>query len=298
MEGKPEMKFARTSILLAAAAAFAGCASTDDAQLAEKDCKVCCAAEAPEPTPELNFIHMADSQFGFYDYDLEFKRYKKGVEMINADAEQVSPAFMIMCGDMVNKPTAEHDDDFLAASAKLNIPYYVVAGNHDWTHNPQDHALYREKFGADYYTIDAGAYCVIVVNTNLWKDHLPGMEEMDAWFKAELEKAKAEGKIIIVAGHSPIFLKSADEAEEYFNLPVEKREEILQLLKDYDVIAYLGGHCHTRLDNIWEGIRFLHAETTSTNFDNRPYGYRLILVKGRNVYDSFVEIPANPDLAE
>ncbi len=260
--------------VVAAAAALGGCASSDCGE-----------------SPRLAFVHMADSQFGFYDYEAELRRYREAVEMINADAGGDRPAFMLMCGDMVNVPTAGHNADFLAASKPLNIPYYVVPGNHDLNAKPETVKLYHDSFGPDYYTFDSGAYRFIVVNTNLWKYPESRTPAMDEWFVKALEQARADGKLILVAGHSPIFLKTADEPEDkYYNLAPERRQWVLELFGKYGVIAYFGGHSHTRIDNTWNGIRFLHAENVCTNFDNRPFGYRMVTVDGREVSDRFVPL--------
>ena len=265
------MKRTRPFALFAAATLAGGCAAV--------------------PDPQLTFVQMTDPQFGFYDYEAELNRYKQAVALINADSGNANPVFMIMCGDMVNVPTEKNNADFTAASRALDIPYYLVPGNHDYNANPEVIELYRKSFGDDYYTFDSGEYRIIVTNTNLWKSPQSRTAEFERWFASALQQAKADGKLIIVAGHCPIFLKTPDEPDDkYYNLPQAKRAEVLNMFKDYGVVAYLGGHSQTRIDNTWEGIRFLHPENTCTNFDNRPFGYRLIFVQGRTVYDTFVPL--------
>ena len=222
------MKFiTATSAGLAAALALTGCNSPS----------------------QLTFVHMTDSQFGFYDYDLEYQRYKNAIALINSDNDKDEPVFMIMTGDMVNIPTAEHNADFIVASNELKIPYYVVPGNHDINAKAEAIELYHDSFGKDYYTFDQDDFRIIVINTNLWKYPQARTAEFDQWFEQALANAKEDGKNIIVAGHS-----------------------------------------HTRIDNEWEGIRFLHAENTSTNFDNRPYGFRMVYIKDGVVSDKFVPV--------
>lgn len=258
-----------TSAGLAAALALTGCRSPQN----------------------LTFVHMTDSQFGFYDYDAEYARYKTAIGLVNADDGADQPAFMIMTGDMVNVPSPQHNADFITASEQLNIPFYVVPGNHDINARPESVKLYHDSFGRDYYTFDCGSFRIIVVNTNLWKQPQERTAEFDAWFKNALQNAAEDGKRIIVAGHCPIFLKSVDEPEDpYYNLEPGKRMEILNLFKQYGVILYIGGHSHTRIDNTWEGIRFLHPENTCTNFDNRPFGYRIVYIKDGSITDKFIPV--------
>lgn len=248
----------------------------------------CCC----KPT-ELTFVHMTDSQFGFKDYDAERLRYEDALRKINLDADNDKPEFMLMTGDMVHVATQDHNDDYVESTKILEIPHYDVAGNHDFNNTQEAQDLYAGSFGEDYYWFDSknGKYRVIVVNTNLWHAPNDNTPKMDKWFADALEQAKQDDKIIMVAGHHPIFVGSADEPTiAYSNIPAETRPAILQLFKDYGVIAYFGGHTHTRLDLEWEGIRFLHAETTCLNFDNSPYGYRIITVKEREVSDRLIEL--------
>ena len=241
-------------------------------------------------TPELTFVHMTDSQFGFYDYEKEYDRYKTAISLINADAAGDKPKLMVMTGDMVNIASADTNADFIAATAALNIPSYVLPGNHDINIYAGDAEAeltrYFGSFGKDYYTHDEGDYRFIMVNTNLWKYPQARTASHDKWFAEALRMAKDEGKIIIVAGHSPIFLENVDEPEDrYYNIEPEKRKWVLEQLKQNDVILYIGGHCHRLLEREWEGIKFRHSETTSTNFDNRPYGYRMVKIVGKDVVD-------------
>ncbi|NQV31706.1 MAG: hypothetical protein HQ515_03385 [Phycisphaeraceae bacterium] len=59
------------------------------------------------------------------------------------------------------------------------------------------------------------------------------------------------------------------------NLPPAKRKELLSLFEKRGVVAVLGGHVHRLLINEYKGIQLVNAETTSKNFDDRPFGFRL-----------------------
>ena len=72
-----------------------------------------------------------------------------------------------------------------------------------------------------------------------------------------------------------MFLKKPDEGEEYFNLPVAKRRQLLTLFETQGVVAMLGGHTHKLLINEHKGMQLVNGETTSKNFDKRPFGFRL-----------------------
>ena len=68
---------------------------------------------------------------------------------------------------------------------------------------------------------------------------------MEAWFKAELAKAKASGtKHIIVFQHISFFLKEANEPDQYFNIETPVRARYLKLMHDSGVQAVFCGHYH------------------------------------------------------
>ncbi len=50
---------------------------------------------------------------------------------------------------------------------------------------------------------------------------------------------------------------------------------LLSLFERTGVVAVLGGHTHKLLINEYKGIQLVNAESTSKNFDGRPFGFRL-----------------------
>ena len=90
-----------------------------------------------------------------------------------------------------------------------------------------------------------------------------------------MEVAANKNARIFVVGHYPLFRKKQDEAEEYMNLPVAKRKELLSLFEERGVVAVLGGHTHRLLMNEHKRIQLVNGETTSKNFDKRPLGFRV-----------------------
>ncbi len=232
-------------------------------------------AGEPEPAP-FQFVQICDTQLGFgvdgYDQDLE--KFRQAVRQINA----MKPAFVVICGDLVNKPEPEAFADFKKVKDQFEVPCYCVAGNHDLGHpaTPESLARFRELIGKDYYCFKHQNCTFVVVDTEFWKTPVEGESEVhDQWFEKTLKEAKAESSPVFVMGHHPLFLKTADEKEEYFNIPPEKRSQVLRLLRDNGVVAMLSGHTHRVVENEYEGIQFLSGETTSKNFDKRPFGYRV-----------------------
>ena len=96
---------------------------------------------------------------------------------------------------------------------------------------------------------------------------------MTTWFEQTLAAAKKQNSPVVVVGHHPLFLNTADEKEQYFNIPPAQRKRVLDLFSEHGVVAMLGGHAHRLVAVDYKGIKFLCGETTSKNFDKRPLGF-------------------------
>jgi predicted MPP superfamily phosphohydrolase len=80
------------------------------------------------------FIQMSDPQFGMFADDTEFTQETINFEMAIATANRLRPGFVVITGDLINKPLDRAQvDEFERIAARLDkrIPLYRVAGNHD-----------------------------------------------------------------------------------------------------------------------------------------------------------------------
>ena len=235
-----------------------------------------CKAEDMEP---FEFVQICDPQLGFGGYEHDLETFRQAVKQVNA----LAPAFVFICGDLVNASDDKSFADFNEIKAELTMPCHCAAGNHDIGNEPTDESLerYRKVIGKDYFSFKYGGYAFLVVNTQLWKSHVKGeSEKHDAWFKRELKLSSEGTKGVFVIGHHPLYLKEPDEKEGYFSLPIEKRKELLTLFEEHSVVAMLAGHTHKTIVNDYRGIQLVNAETTSRNFDERPLGFRVWSVAG------------------
>jgi 3',5'-cyclic AMP phosphodiesterase CpdA len=242
-----------------------------------------------EKPKHFSFVQMCDTQLGFGGYDHDLKSFKTAVSQINT----LNPDFVVICGDLVEQANDSSYVDFKKIMAGFKMPCYVASGNHDIGNIPNNSTLdyYRNTIGKDYYKFQYKESSFIVTNTQLWKEDV-GEESIrhDNWFKKTLKEEQQSGnKKIFVIGHYPLFLKTVNEKEEYFNLPKTKREELLQLFEQNGVVAYLSGHTHKTLINQYRNILFVSGETTSKNFDNNPFGFRLWNV-GDSITQNFVAL--------
>ncbi len=254
-------------------------------------------------TEKFSFFQMADTQFGFFNENKEFSRETRNFEKAIAEANRLKPAFVIVCGDLVNKPgdmAQINEYNRIARSLDPAIKIYNVSGNHDVENVPTPAAisLYREHFGPDRYTFRSGNVFGIVLNSSLIKDPSKAPEEaaaQEAWVKTALEDGKTSGsRNIIIFMHHPFFLNSADEPNEYFNIDIERRKMYLALFEKYGVRKIFAGHYHRNA-----GGRAGNIEMVTTGPVGRPLGvdssgFRIVNVKGSLVTHKYYTLDSLP----
>ena len=233
-------------------------------------------ATAEETSDEngFTFVQMCDTQLGMGGYEHDVRMFRRAVKQIN----EMKPDMVFICGDLVTKPDDQSFADFLEIKAGFEVPCHCAPGNHDIQNAPTSATLqnYRNIIGKDYYSFDHKNFTFAIVNTQLWKSPLEGeTEKHDQWFRKTLKEAKEKGNPVFVIGHYPLYLNDPEEKDEYFNLPMEKRKEVLDLFEKYNVVAMLGGHAHRLIINDYKGVQLVNGETTSKNFDKRPMGFRV-----------------------
>jgi len=211
---------------------------------------VAAAAWAADP---VTFIQMSDPQFGMYTENRGFAHETANFEFAIAAANRLKPAFVVVCGDLINQSgDAAQAAEYRRIAARLDpaIRLYNVAGNPGVGNQPTAASLaaYRERFGPDYYTFRAGGVAGFVLDSSLIQSpqHVPEeAAKQEAWLKAEFAKARREGaRRLIVFQHIPWFLADPAEPDQYFNIPRETRQRYLELFQYYAVSHVFAGHYH------------------------------------------------------
>ncbi len=268
----------------------------------------------------LTFMQLADTQFGMFrnfidltpesvaDYasrglsvrnvepfdgfDPETERFQKAVDTANS----IQPAFVAICGDMVNDPADA------AQVAELNrvggglsaeIPLYRVSGNHDASEG--DHitptgdslARYRELFGDDIYSFIAGGVKFIVINSTILHTPREVRVEYDRqidWLEAELVSARdGPAEKVVVLSHHPLFLEHPDEPDKYFNVPRDNRLPVTGLLQTHGVDAVFAGHMHQNNYARHEGMLMIASGSVGYPLGSDPSGYRMVTVSNKGI---------------
>lgn len=261
------------------------------------------ACSSIRPANKLTFFQMADTQFGFFNANKEFSRETVNMEKAIAESNRLKPAFVIICGDLVNKPgdiaqIAEYKR--IAAKLDPSIKLYSVSGNHDVENVPTiaSLALYKKYFGEDRYTFRSGNILGIILNSSLIKD--PSLAPIEAakqleWLIQVLKDAKkSNARNIMVFMHHSFFLKDSNEPDEYFNINTERRKIYLELFKTYGIKQVFAGHYHRNAYGKFDDMEMITTGPVGRPLGSDSSGFRIINVKGKIVDHTYFALDSLP----
>lgn len=244
---------------------------------------------------------MSDPQFGMYAQNKGFEQETANFEFAIAAANRLHPAFVIVSGDLVNKPgDAAEIAEYKRIAARLNpsIPFYSLPGNHDIGDQPAGLAAWRKAFGRDYYTFRAGDAAIFVLDSVLMTVPVFAGEEaaQEKWLAAELEKAAREGpgpRIVIL--HHPLFIKTPDEPDQYFNVPGAVRKRYLELFRKYGVSHVFAGHYHRNALAKDGAIEMVTTGPVGKPLGQERSGFRVVVLRANGVEHRYYDFGALPD---
>ena len=249
------------------------------------------------------FIQMSDPQFGMFTDNAGFEKETENFTKAIQAANRLHPAFVVITGDLVNKPSdAAQIAGYKRISGQLNagIPLYSVPGNHDVGNipNPATIAAYRKDFGADYYSFNYKSTLGIVLNSVYL--HTPDSVRVEAaeqekWLLKTLEEAKSKHYAhIFVFLHHPFFLKQADEANEYFNIPKTTRNKYMDIFKANGIRYIFAGHYHQRAFGTDGNIEMVTTGPVGKPLGNERSGFRIVKVQADKVMHQYYSLDFIP----
>lgn len=134
---------------------------------------------------------------------------QKGIDRINL----MQPEFVVSVGDLIEGYTLEQNDienqwaEFNSSIKQLKMPFFYVAGNHDYT-NQVMAGIWQQKYGADYYYFIYKNVLFLCLNS---EDGVTALKNPDFSDKqvAFVEKTLAENPTVdwtMVFMHQPLWL--------------------------------------------------------------------------------------------
>jgi 3',5'-cyclic AMP phosphodiesterase CpdA len=257
-------------------ATFSGMGAADVARFAARDMRV-------EPVPAVS---------GFaWDAD----RYARAIDA----ARKLRPDFVVMGGDMVDDPgSAEQRQALVDITGGLDVPMHWVPGNHDAADDtvvptPESLRRYRETFGPDHYGFDHRGVSFVATDTVVWQHPEKVDGELATQAEALTERlsaARSAGRPIVAFGHHPLFTRSPEEPDDYWNIPRARRKPLLDTLTRFGVLAFFCGHWHRNGGGRAGGLEVAVTGPVGYPLGSDPSGFRVVDVDGDRLRHRYVPL--------
>jgi 3',5'-cyclic AMP phosphodiesterase CpdA len=242
-------------------------------------------AEVERYRTELGMTVRAVPSTEGHEWDAD--RYREAVAAVNA----IRPDLVVIGGDMVDDANSEDQyDEFMRITHRIDtdIPLRWVPGNHDVAIDtvvptPESLAAYRDAFGSDFYAFDAGPLRFVALNTVVidHPEQVPGEWEAQLDFiSGELADAAARGRPAVLVGHHPLFLHDPQEADDYWNLPLERRRTLLDLIHRHQAPMAIAGHWHRNSVAADGDFEMVTTGPVGYPLGADPSGFRVVEVGG------------------
>lgn len=182
------------------------------------------------------------------------------------NAMQPQPAFVIMTGDQTETGLPRDWEKYRELCASLKVPLYQVLGNHEtkWSDGSKDNL--RRFFGqSPRYSFTHGNWRFIALDSSMWMQHHGLLDRSQlSWLQRELEQAPKMPTVLFYH-HCPGFI------------PTEN--ELLQVIRPYNVRLILVGHAHTFRTWKRNGVFFQMVKGTM----NDQGGFRILEVSDTEI---------------
>lgn len=235
---------------------------------------------------EIKFAQITDSHFSTTGQDYsqrEVAESKTYLEKTIADINTVPDLdFVAFTGDNIDVANADDLKKFLQTANKLNVPYYIVIGNHEvFKSQKLDKKEYMKIVSryskncrtktANYYFIKKGIVFLVVDGA---KEVIPGpagyyKKDTLVWLDKMLNKFKMSD--VVILQHFPIVEPYYNRTHTTYN--IKDYEEVLN--KHSNVVGIFSGHYHANNEKMVNGV--YHVSTPA--LVEPPHNYKIVEIE-------------------
>lgn len=192
--------------------------------------------------------------------------------IINEINNSVKPAFTVITGDITDHGTPTQYNKYVEDVALLNGPVYTGVGNHDvrwWTSNGKND--FKDRIGPLYYSFNyGGVHFVMLDSTVTYELDEKFSKAQLSWLAEDLKNISPDTPVIIFA-HHPFKM--------YNN--VTGKKELIDIVKNHNVVAFLAGHQHYWEYTVEDGILWAYITYVK---DNSAQEYATVKITPNKLY--------------
>lgn len=192
----------------------------------------------------------------------EEKALKRIVKEVNASEAE----FVVITGDLTNQGADDELQNVKGILSQLQKPWYVVPGNHETVWSQSATTSYNKWFGPDRFSFIKDATLYIGFNTGPYMKMGDGhvKHEDIVWLEKELKAQAPKVSRILAFCHYP-----------YTSNDLGNAQEVVRILRNYNVNASFCGHGHSYVDLPNVGIKNIMARSVFLKKDTIP-GYSVV----------------------
>ena len=222
--------------------------------------------------------------------------WQKGIDKINL----MQPAFVVSVGDLINGYTKDLEkiinewEEFNSLVKKLEMPFFYVAANHDYTNEVMENEWFK-RFGSDYYHFLYKNVLFICLNSEHGYTALknPDLGEEQVKFVEKILKKNTNVDWTMIFMHQPLWLRESGKNwlkvenllkgrdHSVFTGHHHKYKLHQRNKNDYFVLATMGGGSELRGIEYGEFDHFMFITMT----ERGPYFSNLMLdgIEDKNI---------------
>ena len=222
--------------------------------------------------------------------------WQKGIDKINL----MQPAFVVSVGDLINGYTKDLEkinnewEEFNSLVKKLEMPFFYVAGNHDYTNEVMENEWFK-RFGSDYYHFLYKNILFICLNSEHGYTALknPDLGEEQVKFVEKILKKNTNVDWTMIFMHQPLWLRESGKNWLKVENLIKGRDHSVftghhhkyklhqRNKNDYFVLATMGGGSELRGIEYGEFDHFMFITMT----ERGPYFSNLMLdgIEDKNI---------------
>ncbi|MBE7709112.1 MAG: hypothetical protein E7Z93_01550 [Cyanobacteria bacterium SIG32] len=193
-------------------------------------------------------------------------------------------SFVVFTGDNLNNPNPDDLDDFVKIINKLEVPYYIVLGDHDVAKSKN---LSKDRYSEIIrennilwlrrswnYSFKKKGYKFLIVDGA--KEVIPGSvgyyrADTREWLDKQL--AKNSKRPVIIFQHYPIMDMKEFGTGKLKTHRTYQPEKYFEILDKYNnVLAVLSGHFHVNAEEMRNGVYHISTPTLL----GTPHQYKII----------------------
>ncbi|MCB0283909.1 MAG: PQQ-binding-like beta-propeller repeat protein [Calditrichaeota bacterium] len=185
--------------------------------------------------------HVAENTTGAADLELAVR-----------DVNQLRDVdFVLVSGDITDMNIGNNLHRAKEILDSLNVPYYIIPGNHDTKWSGSAGANFRQIWPDDQFVFDYQNYRFIGFHQGpilrMDDGHIP--REDLYWLKEQLQETGTEKPVILVM-HYPL------------NDAIDNWNECVDIIKDYNIKLIIHGHGHRNRQSEYQGIPAVMGRST------------------------------------